>query len=399
LSSTSSITHPQAIFRRHAAKLVASVVITCGIVYTVHKGGLKFLPEGGDFKGVRWWTVPLYFVFLAGIAWFRSVRWRFLLRSIAEVPRKHLFAVSCIGFAAILLLPFRIGEIVRPYLMRTRPSQRRPGSRDITLTAATSSVVAERILDGLYLSVVLAIALVFVPTVHPLPDRVVGIPVTVAHVRMSGYIMLGAFLVAFSTLVVFYVARSWAHRTTLAVIGAVSRPLAEKLATTAEKFADGLHVFGRGRDALGFFLETSCYWGLNALGMWMLAWGCGVVHADGSAPTFGEACGLMGMLGCTIMIPGPPGMLGVFQAGIYAGMTMYYPTHMVIGPGAAYVFLLYALQVVFQLIIGVWGLWYEGGGGGLRGGLRALEEAEGAVVSVPPDAQVTGNLAPTRALR
>ena len=60
--------------------------------------------------------------------------------------------------------------------------------------------------------------------------------------------------------------------------------------------------------------------------MWLLAWGCGVVHADGSAITFGEACALMGMLGCTILIPGPPGLLGVFQAGIYAGMTMYFPT-------------------------------------------------------------------------
>ena len=53
--------------------------------------------------------------------------------------------------------------------------------------------------------------------------------------------------------------------------------------------------------------------------MWVLAWGCGVVHANGSAPTLGESLGLMGMLGCAILIPGPPGMLGVFQAGIYLG--------------------------------------------------------------------------------
>ena len=131
--------------------------------------------------------------------------------------------------------------------------------------------------------------------------------------------------------------------------------------------------------ALGFLLETTFYWGCNAAGMWMLAWGCGVAHADGSAPTFGEACGLMGMLGCTILIPGPPGMLGVFQAGIYAGMTMYYPTSVVVGAGAAYVFMLYVLQVTFQLVMGVWGLWYAGGRRGLRGGLQALEAAEGGL--------------------
>ena len=46
----------------------------------------------------------------------------------------------------------------------------------------------------------------------------------------------------------------------------------------------------------------------------------------------------MGLLGVTILVPGPPGLLGVFQLGIYAGMTMYYPTWVVTGPGAAYVF-------------------------------------------------------------
>jgi hypothetical protein len=106
--------------------------------------------------------------------------------------------------------------------------------------------------------------------------------------------------------------------------------------------------------------------------MWLLAWGCGVAHADGSAPTFGEACALMGMLSCAVLIPGPPGLLGVFQAGIYAAMTMYYPTNVVTVAGAAYVFILYASQFLSQLAFGGVGLAI------VRGpGIRALEEAEG----------------------
>lgn len=367
---------PRGFLRRHALKFAASFIITCGIVFTIHKGGLKLLPEGGDFQHVRPWTLPAYFGSLFVMCWFRSVRWRFLLRSIVDVPKQRLFWVSCIGFAAILLLPFRIGEIVRPYMIRTPPGEREGrAGKPITLTAATSSVVAERVVDGLYLSVVLALALFLVPTVVPLPDRVVGIPVTVAHVRMSGYAMLGLFTVAFTTIAVFYFAQSWAHRATLAVVGKVSQSLAERLVRIVEKFADGLHVFRRGRDAVAFLAETSLYWGINALGMWLLAWGCGVMHADGSAPTFGEACALMGMLGCAIFIPGPPGLLGVFQAGVYAGMTMFYPTSVVTGPGAAFVFLLYASQFVFQVLMGGLGLIAH------RGSLRALEEAEGVVTA------------------
>jgi hypothetical protein len=79
----------------------------------------------------------------------------------------------------------------------------------------------------------------------------------------------------------------------------------------------------------------------------------------------------MGLLGVTILIPAPPGLLGVFQAGIYAGMTMYFPTNVVTGPGAAYVFLLYAIQVVWTLAAGA--LFLVGD----RKNLTALEEAEG----------------------
>jgi hypothetical protein len=375
-----------AFLKRHKGKLVLSFVITLGIWYTLHKGGLKIVPEGGDFQHVRWWVMGPYFLTILGFNYFRSVRWRFLLRSIATVPKRRLLAVSCIGFAAILLLPFRIGEVVRPYMIRTAPDERLPpGQRPITLTAATSSIVAERVIDGLYLSIVLALALLLVPTVRPLPETVVGIPVTVQSVRNGGYYMLLLFCVAFMTIAVFYFARSWAHRTTLAVVGKVSMPLAEKLATMAEKFADGLHVLGRGRDAAGFFLETTGYWLTNALGMWLLAWGSGVVHADGTGPTFGEACALMGLLGCTILIPGPPGLLGVFQAGLYAAMTMYYPTHVVTGPGAAFVFLLYSTQVVFQLVTAAVSLAVEGR---TRGALVALEgpQAPDAIVGTPADA-------------
>lgn len=373
-SAAPASARPSRFLGRHAGKFTLSLLITFALWYALHRGGLKFLPEGLDFQQVRWWVLPVYLVMLLVMTWFRSVRWRFLLGSIADVPRKTLFAVSCIGFAAIIILPFRIGEFVRPLLVRTPARERteRPGRKLITMTAATSSIVAERVIDGLYVSVVLALALYLVDTVHPLPDRVVGIPISVAKVRLSGYFMLGLFSVAFATIAVFYFARSWAHKATFAVIGRFSTKLAGTLAKIFENFADGLHILGNGKHAFGFLFETTIYWAMNVLGLWLMAWACGVTHADGSAPSFGEACALIGMLSCAIFIPGPPGMLGVFQAGLYAAMTMYYPTHVVTGPGAAFVFLLYSTQVLFSLALGGLALLVE------RPGLAALEQGPGS---------------------
>jgi hypothetical protein len=341
LSSSSEIPPAKGFLRRHSAKLIASAVITASMLYTLQKGGLKLVPEGGNFAHVKWWAVFLYIVPLGVMSYFRAVRWRYLLRPIAVLPQKRILGVSWIGFAAILIMPFRLGEFVRPYMIREKGK--------VSMTAATGTVVAERVVDGLYLSIILAIALIFVKHVEPLPETVVGLPVKVAQVRAAGFTMLGVFVVAFIVIGVFYFARDWARRVTLAVFGVVSVGLGEKLAGIAERLANGLHFFSRGRDAAGFLWETTLYWGLNVAGMWLLAWGCGVVHADGSAVTFGETCALMGMLGVTILIPGPPGLLGVFQAGIYAGMTMYFPTHVVTAQGAAYVFLMYAVQLVWTI--------------------------------------------------
>jgi hypothetical protein len=48
-------------------------------------------------------------------------------------------------------------------------------------------------------------------------------------------------------------------------------------------------------------------------------------------------------------------------------MTMFYPTSVVVGAGAAFVFLLYASQVICQLLFGAVALWFD------RDGLAALE--------------------------
>ncbi len=319
-------------------------------MYALQSGGLKIWPQGVSFAQIRWWGVAGYFVTLTAMNYFRAVRWRFLLRAVVDVPKRRLLTISWIGFAAIFVLPFRIGEFVRPYMLRA-PEHTRDGKtvRAVSMSMATGSVVAERITDGLYVSIVLAITLLLVPTLHPLPKTVVGLKVSVEQVRLAGFTMLGFFAIAFTVLAVFYFARSWAHKATLVIVGIVSRALAEKLAGIVEHLADGLHFLGRPRDALPFLIETTLYWGINALGMWILALGSGIVHADGSPAALGEACALMGMLSVTILLPGPPGLLGVFQAGIYAGMTMYYPTDVVTGAGAAYVAVMYAMTVVWTL--------------------------------------------------
>src|SRR5579872_7273640 len=75
----------------------------------------------------------------------RSLRWNHLLAPLGvRVPAGPLLAISSVGFMAILALPVRLGEFVRPGLLRKGGYS--------TASAALGTVAVERIVDGLIIS-------------------------------------------------------------------------------------------------------------------------------------------------------------------------------------------------------------------------------------------------------
>ena len=76
-----------------------------------------------------------------------------------------------------------------------------------------------------------------------------------------------------------------------------------------------------------------------------MARACGI-----DAMTFGQAFVILGVLALGIMVPNAPGFFGAFQISIYAGLAMFYPAEVVIGPGSAFVSLLYVCQLSVMLV-------------------------------------------------
>src|SRR5437879_10627985 len=69
----------------------------------------------------------------------RALRWNNLLAPLGvKIPPGPLLAISSVGFMAILAVPARLGEFVRPGLLR---------KRGISGTAALGTVAVERIVD------------------------------------------------------------------------------------------------------------------------------------------------------------------------------------------------------------------------------------------------------------
>ena len=56
------------------------------------------------------------------------------------------------------------------------------------------------------------------------------------------------------------------------------------------------------------------------------------------------------MIGLGLVVPNAPGYFGTFQISAYSAMVLYYPLEVVTAAGAAFVFLLYVVQMSLTLV-------------------------------------------------
>jgi hypothetical protein len=245
---------------------------------------------------------------------------------------REVIALNWIGFFAIFALPLRLGELARPALTKLR--------NDIPISVGFGTIAVERVVDGLVTSLCVAWALFALPRLSVRDELARGLPV-------YGYIALAVFAAAFVALALFLWQRVLAVRITRATIGLLSPRAGDFFSTKVGSVADGVRSLADPKLAGGFLFETLIYWGTNAAGMWLLGWGCGLPM------TFAHAVAVMGILAIGILLPAGPGLFGNFQLAISTALKLYFAESLVGSQGAVYVFLMYSIQAVFIVLVGV----------------------------------------------
>lgn len=344
------IAAPGSVLRRRWPALVVSLLIGAGFWWLLEAGGLPVLPSVEARATVTWWAVPLYTVLYVALLFVRAVRFHWLAAPVLRMPLREVVAINWVFFGALLVLPFRMGEVVRPVLA-TRTGK-------LSLWQGFGMVAAERVVDGLMSSLLLLGALLWAPLQDPMPDRIGELPVPVALIPQTAYAMLGVFAAAFLVTALFYGWRDQARRFTERALGVVSRRLALWVADKLAHVADGLRFLPRWRFFLPFLASSVLFWALNVVSVWLLMRGCGLQEA-----TIAQAGAVIGVLALGTLLPGPPGFFGTFQFSVYAALAMYFAPELVVEAGSAVVFWMYVVQL--SLVVG-------GGALALGPSLRAL---------------------------
>ena len=314
-------------------RLALSLLFGAGFAWLASRGGLPLWPSRAAFDHVTSWAVPTYLASLLILHVLRAARFRLLIAPVKELPLRDVLSLNFIGFFAIFLLPLRLGEFVRPALSKAR--------HGIPLSTGVGTVAVERVVDGLITSLCVVFVLVSLPRELPKDPIARSLPI-------YALAALCLFCAAFAALSAFLWQRARAMRWTRALVGLVSSRLAALLADKVDGVADGLRCIGSPRLGARFLLESIAYWLMNALGVWALGVGCGL-------PGFSlaHAVAVMGILAIGILLPTGPGLFGTFQLAVAACLRLYYPAGVVAMQGAAFIFLLYALQSLVMIGAGI----------------------------------------------
>jgi uncharacterized protein (TIRG00374 family) len=276
------------------------------------------------FLSISWWPIAPFLALYGFHFLVRAMRWRLLLPDSKEQRPtiRMLFDSIMLGNLATFILPFRLGEFIRP-LVLTRWSEYRFG-------AAFVSVVIERFFD---LSSAL-LSFVFVLCVIP------GIP---------GWLQVTAYALGTMALVLllFLVCGCLFPSGIETVIATVMRPIPSAFARPVQRFlidlVHGTSVIKTPKRLISILVLTSAVWMTTFLQFYTL-----LFMFPGENTSFTLAMALGVFVALAVAAPSAPGFLGVFQLGCIAAFDLAaYP------PSLAQVYSIVTHGLTYIAIVGV----------------------------------------------
>lgn len=309
-------------------KLVASIAVSLALCWWAFRN-TNWSEMWESLRTAEYlWLIP-YFALLSAVHLSRTIRWGFLLSGMEKVPFKKLNEAAAIGFMMLLVLPFRLGEFARPYLIANRSGIRK--------SAAMTTVVLERIVDGLFVATLLRVLLFFVPTDSP----------GIRHVQWGSTLMFAVFGGGLAFLLFALWQQQLAVDLVRKTAGRVAPKVADKAAEIVDAFVGGMRRLPDGKRIAGFFIATVIYWSLNGIGMTMMA------RAFGMDLSAFNGFVILSVLIVFLMIPAAPGMIGTFQAGTIMGLGLFVPATVVNSQGLAYANVVWLAQTVQTIVFGL----------------------------------------------
>jgi hypothetical protein len=298
-----------------------------------------------------WWIIPSVIVYFGAVL-VRTWRWHYMLGHIKRIPTLRLFPIVVIGYMGNNVYPARAGELLRSYVLRRK--------EQVSMSSSLTTVILERLFDGLVMLLFVAITLPFAP----LPD-------------IYRNIVIGFSVLFGVALLIFFVLATQPRRIEWLYTRLIDRWLPERLRpgvrNVYERAMIGLHSLRSPRDTALIFASSALIWLTETGKYWF------VMHAFPFEVPFSVLMLMTAVVNLFTTIPSTPGYVGTFDAPGIAILSQFGVPHAL---AASYTIV---LHIALWLPITLLGAFYM-----LRESIswrdmeRAASESEPSLTDPPP---------------
>ncbi|HET7077840.1 MAG TPA: lysylphosphatidylglycerol synthase transmembrane domain-containing protein [Chloroflexia bacterium] len=273
-------------------KFWIGVAISIVFLYLTFRGQ-DFGKIGESLSRVHYWAlIPALACYFAGV-WIRALRWGVLLSPVRKgIHPNRLFRFLAIGYMGNDILPARLGDVIRVYVLSRRES--------VTKSATLATILVERIFDGLTMIGFLAGSALFIQI-----NADLTLALRVSTILFLAGLLVFVFLAAAPQRIVTLI-RLILGRSPVGKV--IPESLHERALHMTTSFVEGLSVLRNWRGLLSVMGLSVAAWSAEAAMYYIIgAWGFDLqipVHAY----TMTTAAANLGTL-----VPSSPGYIGVFE--------------------------------------------------------------------------------------
>ncbi len=275
-------------------KLIFGIIVS-GVFMYFSIQGVKFEKIIAEFENVKYmFLIPAIILFLS-LSVLRSIRWGVILSPIKKINQKSLFPINCVGTMAIILIPMRIGELLRPYLVSVK--------KQVPLSSALATVLVERVLD-LFTMLGILILVIFSST----------FPVWIVR---SGY----SIMIVFVVLLFFIYFLPFKTEATRKLLSPLLCRFPQKFQKKIEKsfgtFVDGFKIIATPKRLIFTIFLSILIWGCSGLAVYSL-----FCFHNFQIPLISSFVVLI-IVVLGISLPVAPGLLGNFQLSCIVALSIF----------------------------------------------------------------------------
>lgn len=314
-------------------KFWVGIVISIIFLYLFFRK-VDFYELWRSLKGVNYlYIIPI--IMLMPVMFFvRAERWRCLLIPIRNIGIPSLFSATIIGFAANNILPARIGEIVRAYVIGRK--------ENISKSSALATIIVERFFDGLMVILFILLIIAFPPFQEVEIMR---------KLKSAAFLLSGIFVGGIISMIFLKYNTAIALRWARFLLSPIPHRFSEKILGILQSFADGLGVIGKGWYIFLIFIYSLIIWFLAVMVAYILLPAFSLKGLPIMAAIFIQVAIAFG-----VAVPSAPGYVGTFHFACATGLGLLGVDSYT---ARSFAIVMWAVSIIPVTVVGLFFIWRE----------------------------------------